>query len=130
MIRIGKYDVFRISVCVRSISVAVVSGLFFCGILQACKEAGEKYLKDDIRYFQEHVEADMDYDDIVDQFGIPPIDLNEATAESNGLHIYQYPLMDTTYCRIGYLDKIIYVCQVDSNQNILSDVISIAKAED
>lgn len=93
--------------------------------LAACKKKS-KFLRDDVRYFREMLRADMDYDDIVEYFGTPPEDLNAAYAAEDGLHIYQYPLYDTTFVRIGFTTKMEYACLADTNANIYEDLIVIA----
>lgn len=99
------------------ISILVVSGW-------SCKKKSS-YLKDDLRYFQDLLTTDMDYDDLVDTFGEPPVDLNAEWAGTDGLHIYQYALYDTTFVRIGYTSKIAYACLVDDSSNVIQDILLI-----
>lgn len=90
----------------------------------SCKK-NNKYLQDDIAYFREHLDADMTYDDLVRVFGEPAIDLNAAMADSDGLHMYQYALLDSTFVRIGYRSRIEYACLIDSLNNIVEDIIHV-----
>ena len=90
----------------------------------SCKKKSS-YLKDDVKYFQDLLTADMDHDDLVEVFGKPPVDLNAEWAATDGLHIYQYPLYDSTYVRIGYTDKIAYACLVDDSSNLVQDILVI-----
>lgn len=94
--------------------------------LAACKKTS-KFLKDDVGYFRDMLRADMDHNDIVEYFGTPPEDLNAAYASEDGLHIYQYPLHDSTFVRIGFTTKMEYACLVDANANIYEDLIVIAR---
>src|SRR4051794_21527378 len=125
MTRIGSQAVFRTRHA-PGFGLHHVLPFFIILALGACKKR-EMYLKDDVLYFREHLSADMDYDDIVDAFGIPPEDLNAATAEVDGLHIYQYPLMDSAFVRIGFTKTLEYACLVDQHNNLLEDVIVIER---
>jgi hypothetical protein len=116
MTRIGSASVSR------TILPLLVASLIL-GLGVSCKKKSS-WLKDDIRYFKDMLTADMDYDDLVEEFG-EPVDLNAAFAESDGLHVYQYPLYDTTFVRIGYRDKIVYVCLVDDRNNVVEDILTI-----
>lgn len=86
--------------------------------------------RDDVAYFKKYLVADMDYGDLVHEFGLPPEDLNADFAAADGLHMYQYPLHDSTFVRIGFTDKIEYACLVDANQNLVEDIIVINHADD
>jgi hypothetical protein len=88
----------------------------------SCRKKGP-YRKRDLTYFREHLKSDMDYNDVVDEFGTPPQFLNEETADNDGLYIYQYPLLDSTFVRIGFTDKIVYACWVDKHSNLVEDVV-------
>ncbi len=55
----------------------------------------------------------MTYEEIVQQFGEPLKDIG------SGLHIYVYPLSDSTAIWIGYSDKIMYTIQVDKQQKVI-----------
>ena len=105
-----------------AVPLLVTASVIALGV--ACTKKKSSWLKDDIRYFQEMLRADMDYDEIVEVFGMP-VDLNEEFSAKDGLHIYQYPLYDTTFVRIGYSDKIVYACLVDDRNNIVRDIIAI-----
>lgn len=112
--------------CVRLVLPAAV----LAAILAVACRKPETLLRDDIAYFRKYLEADMDYDDIVEAFGAPPEDLNAGFAATDGLHLYQYPLYDSTFVRIGFTDKIEYACLVDANQNLVEDIIVINHTND
>jgi len=103
------------------VTVLLVAMLIGAG---SCKKKSS-FLKDDLRYFQDLLTPDMDHDDLVEVFGEPPVDLNAEWAASDGLHIYQYPLYDSTFVRIGYTDKIAYACLVDDSSNLVQDILVI-----
>ena len=88
----------------------------------SCKKKSVSFTKDDIQYFQENLQFDMKYSELVAKFG-EPTDLNAAFAGQDGLHIYQYTLADSTFVRIGYTDKIVYACVVDDGSNLIEDLI-------
>lgn len=79
--------------------------------------------QDDLPCYVKYLHADMDYDDMVDYFGEPPVLLNAENADHEGLHIYQYPLPDSTFVRIGFTDRLVYACHVDERNNIVEDII-------
>ena len=128
MTRIGSQAGFRTAraLCVGLALAPFLLVFFGSG---ACKKR-EGYLKDDISYFREHLKPEMDYDDIIEEFGVPPVDLNAASAESDGLHIYQYPLYDSTFIRIGYTRRMEYACWVDYQNNLVEDVVVIKRDAD
>ena len=116
-----------------SVSRSTIAWLLLVSALLAtfssCKKKSS-FLKDDLRYFQDLLTADMDYDDLVSEFGEPPVDLNALHADSDGLHIYQYPLYDSTFVRIGYTVKIEYVCLVDDRSNLIRDILVIERNDE
>jgi hypothetical protein len=59
----------------------------------------------------------MTYDSIVAKFGEPSNDIG------SGIHIYVYPLTDSTEIWIGYTDKILYARHVDKNGQIINTII-------
>ena len=89
----------------------------------SCRKKTSSFPKDDLRYFTDLLEADMDNDDVLSVLGEPKVDLNAEWAAEDGLHIYQYPLGDSTYVRIGVTDKLNYACVVDEHNNLLEDII-------
>lgn len=92
-------------------------------LLTSCKKKTSQFPKDDLRYFTDLLEADMDNEDVLSVLGEPMVDINAEWAAEDGLHIYQYPLEDSTYVRIGVTDKLNYACIVDENNNLLEDII-------
>ena len=128
MTRIGSQTGFRARTA-HGIGFVLVLPFFILFTSGACKKK-EIYLEDDVRYFRQHLKASMDYDDIVESFGEPPIDLNAANAEADGLHIYQYPIMDSAFVRIGFTDRMAYACLVDHRNNLIEDVIVIEQKGD
>ncbi|MEJ1241795.1 hypothetical protein WBG78_26860 [Chryseolinea sp. T2] len=99
----------------------ITFGLLFL-VSVSCKKTSS-FPKDDIRYFQDLLEADMASDEVIEVLGAPAIDLNAEWAASDGLHIYQYPLNDTTSVRIGVADRLTYVCTVDKKDNLVEDIM-------
>jgi len=74
--------------------------------------------KHSISYFVENLKPEMNYDAIVATFGAPSNDTG------SGIHIYVYPLSDSTEVWIGYAaNKILYARQVDSNHQVLKTLI-------
>ncbi len=61
--------------------------------------------------FSEKLKPDMTFEAIVQKFGEPLKDIG------SGLHIYVYPLADSTEIWIGFSDRIMYAIQVDKDQN-------------
>ncbi|HTF18230.1 MAG TPA: hypothetical protein VK658_09175 [Chryseolinea sp.] len=108
-------------------SLLIISALAVTS--SSCKKK-DNFLKDDRRYFQEMLRVDMDYSDLVNAFGEPPVDLNAEWAGADGLHIYQYPLMDSTFVRIGYTSKIEYACLVDDRSNLVEDMLFIDRSRE
>jgi hypothetical protein len=104
------------------VALLLISMLIVAG--WSCKKKSN-FLKDDPQYFRDLLTADMDHDDLVEVFGEPPVDLNAEWAATDGLHIYQYPLYDSTFVRIGYTDKIAYACLVDDSSNVVQDILVI-----
>lgn len=110
----------------RSLATCLTSWVVVaCLLIGASCKKKNKYLQDDIAYFREYLDADMTYDDLVRVFGEPAIDLNAARADSDGLHMYQYALLDSTFVRIGYRRRIEYACLVDSLNNVVEDIILV-----
>ena len=130
MTRIGSRVEIRIEASASATGFVLVAFILILFAIGGCKKK-ETYLKDDKAYFQEHLRADMDYNDLVETFGVPPVDLNAATAdEADGLHIYQYPLYDSTFLRIGFTNRMEYACWVDERNNLIEDVIVIHQTVD
>jgi hypothetical protein len=73
--------------------------------------------KQSISYFADNLKADMNYDTIVATFGAPSKDTG------SGIHIYVYPLSDSTEIWIGYANKILYARQVDGNHQVIKTLI-------
>jgi hypothetical protein len=67
--------------------------------------------------FQKYLKADMDYNAITAKFGLPSQDVG------SGIHIYVYPLADSTEVWIGYANRIIYARHVDKNRVVLDTII-------
>ena len=99
----------------------IAFGLLFL-LFVSCKKTSS-FPKDDIRYFQDLLEADMTSEEVIEALGAPSIDLNAESAASDGLHIYQYPLNDTTSVRIGVTERLTYVCTVDAKDNLVEDIM-------
>lgn len=110
----------RLSTLAKAVLWIATSTAVF--LLASCKKTSS-YLKDDIRYFQELLSADMDYNDLLSTFGEPTADINAEWADADGLHIYQYALYDSTFVRIGFTDKIEYACLVDDHNNLIEDIL-------
>lgn len=104
-----------------------ISGWLFCVVLllAACKR--ESYLKDDPRYFQKHLTADMNYEQLVEAFGTPASEVNDSLPTGRGMHLYQYMLYDSTIVRIGFTTKIEYACLVDERNNLLEDLLQTSQ---
>ena len=109
----------RASILFSLVSWLIASGLVVLGV--SCSDSSSS--KDDVEYFQDNLQSDMSYADLVAAFGEPTVDLNAASADHDGLHIYQYALVDSTFVRIGYTDKIVYACLVDDRSNLIEDII-------
>ena len=88
-------------------------------VLIACskKSNNTNYDKDSAAYFIAYLKADMNYTDIVNQFGNPDGDIG------SGIHIYYYDLNDGTKIYIGYVDKILYARHVNSNGQLIHTII-------
>ena len=67
--------------------------------------------------FRNTLAESQDFDTILLKFGEPLYDIG------SGIHIYVYELDDSTQIWIGYVDKILYVKHVDSNGNILEQLV-------
>ena len=109
----------------RAFSLIAFGLVFLLSV--SCKKTSS-FPKDDIRYFQDLLEADMTSEEVIDALGAPSIDLNAEYAASDGLHIYQYPLNDTTSVRIGITDRLTYVCTVDAKDNLVEDIMFLNAA--
>lgn len=83
-------------------------GLFCYSCFQESSVKGNTYSE-----FSEKLKPGMTYEEIVQQFGEPLKDIG------SGLHIYVYPLSDSTAIWIGYSDKIMYTIQVDKQQKVI-----------
>lgn len=129
MIRIGSQAGFRTWVPAQGIGIVLCLFFFLLIALGACKKK-VAFLQDDVQFFKQQLTPDMDYDDIVEAFGSPPVDLNAANAEVDGLHIYQYPLMDSMFIRIGFTNKIEYACTADQRNNLVEDVLVVQRDGD
>lgn len=95
----------------------------------SCRER-DTPLKDDVAYFRKYLEPDMNYDDLVKEFGEPAKDINAEWSSQDGLHIYEYPLWDSTSVRIGYRERIVYAVIVDERMNLLEDIIEVQTNDD
>ena len=67
--------------------------------------------------FQNIISEPFDIDTIFSKFGEPHRDIG------SGIHIYVYDLNDSTQIWIGYTDHILYVQHVDSDRNILEQLL-------
>lgn len=67
-------------------------------------------------YFADNLKPDMTYEKITKTFGTPARDIG------SGIHIYVYPLTDSTEIWIGFTDKIMYAKQVDKNRNVIKTI--------
>lgn len=83
----------------------------------SCSKNENKVEKDTIEYFRLHLKADMDFAAIQTQFGAPDAD------KGSGIHIYVYELKDGTSVWIGYTNKIMYARHMDSNDQLISNLI-------
>jgi len=90
--------------------------IFMVALALGC--AKKKIETKDIDYFRNHLNAEMDYSEMIHIFGKPDTDLGNGE-----LHIYEYTFYDSTSVRIGYLDKIVYACVVDKNRNLVEDLL-------
>jgi hypothetical protein len=70
-----------------------------------------------IDFFKANLTVNMNYDEIVTKFGEPQNDIG------SGIHIYVYKLVDSTEIWIGYTDKIFYARHMDTNQQLIEDLI-------
>lgn len=66
--------------------------------------------------FQYRLKMDMNFDAIVSIFGNPSKDAG------SGIHIYVYPLIDSSEIWIGYTDRIMYVKRVDKDQQLIENL--------
>jgi hypothetical protein len=67
--------------------------------------------------FEEHLKAEMTYQQIVWRFGNPVADIG------SGIHIYVYSLDDGTQIKIGYTDQIVYARHTSSSGQVLHELI-------
>jgi len=67
--------------------------------------------------FQNNLKSEDTYDTLLKKFGSPSKDIG------SGIHIYVYPLRDSTEVWIGYTDKILYARQVNKEGKILKELI-------
>jgi hypothetical protein len=99
----GKISVMK---CKTYLSFSLCLLSYSC--IQESSVKGNTYLK-----FSEKLKPGMIYETIVKQFGEPLKDIG------SGLHIYVYPLADSTEIWIGFSEKIIYSIQVDKQQRVI-----------
>lgn len=90
---------------------------FLLVILSCSKEKNTTNQGSTYSYFANNLKSDMTYDSIVAIFGAPSKDIG------SGIHIYVYPLNDSTEVWIGYADKIIYARHMDINQQVIEIII-------
>jgi hypothetical protein len=95
----------------RLLAIAIVT------IITACAQADDQRLNPTLENFQAHLKADMAYPAMVSKFGSPSKDIG------SGIHIYVYPLSDSTEVWIGYSDKLLYARQVDAQGHELLRII-------
>ena len=69
--------------------------------------------------FRNTLNESQDIDTIFFKFGEPHDDIG------SGIHIYVYELNDLTEIWIGYTDHILYVHHVDSNGNLLEQLLEL-----
>ena len=94
----------------------VLSILLYTLVSASCSKGNETAI-DTYEYFSTHLEANMNYSNIVSAFGEPEQDIG------SGIHIYVYKLKDGTTIWIGYTDTILYARHMDSNQQLLHIII-------
>ena len=86
-------------------------------LLTNCNNSDVEKQADSIAYFEQHLKADMKYENLKTTFGEPDNDIG------SGIHIYQYNLEDGSKIHIGYVDKILYARHVDVNDQLIKVLI-------
>jgi hypothetical protein len=86
-------------------------------LVAGCTDTDLEKQTDSITYFEQHLKADMKYEDLKSTFGKPDNDIG------SGIHIYQYNLQDGTKIHIGFVDKILYARHVDVNDQLIEVLI-------
>jgi hypothetical protein len=66
--------------------------------------------------FQNKLKLNMNYDALISSFGDPSKDAG------SGIHIYVFPMIDSTEIWIGYTDRILYARRVDKDHQFLENV--------
>ena len=96
--------------------ITLVISLFLLVTL-SCSE-NKKLDRVELTYseFQNKLKLNMNYDSIVSIFGDPSKDAG------SGIHIYVYPLNDSSEIWIGYTDRIMYVKRVDKDQQFIENL--------
>ena len=67
--------------------------------------------------FKDTLDETQDIDEIFFKFGKPHDDIG------SGIHIYVYDLNDLTQVWIGYTDEILYIHHVNSDGNLLEQLL-------
>ena len=90
--------------------------IFITGLLAAsCLKSDSE--KRSFEYFNTHLKAGMNFNDIKQTFGEPDED------KGSGIHIYVYKLKDGSAIWIGSTDKILYARHVDGNQQVVHIIL-------
>jgi hypothetical protein len=89
---------------------------FLCLVLSGC-DNDDDFSRDNVTFFQQNLSRDMTLREVKATFGEPDADVG------SGIHIFHYKLEDSTTVIIGVTDVIMYARHVDSNGNVLSEMI-------
>lgn len=96
----------------KNICLCIMSALLY-----SCTGPPSDHRQLSYSFFQENLQNEMDYDSMVRKFGLPVKDLGR------GIHIYVYPLPDSTEMWIGFTDKIIYARRMDNRGQVMETLI-------
>jgi hypothetical protein len=91
--------------------------IILIGFLSVCCDSEVEQQTNTIAYFEQHLKADMKYDNLKSTFGEPANDIG------SGIHIYQYNLQDGTKIHIGFVDTILYARHLDANGQLIKTLI-------
>jgi hypothetical protein len=91
--------------------------IILIGFLCVCCDTELEKQTDSIIYFEQHLKADMTYENLKSTFGEPDNDIG------SGIHIYLYNLQDGSKIHIGFVDSILYARHVDVNDQLIKVLI-------